>query len=66
MLCQVLFSCISFALQAVAQGLGYCGFGLARLTLAVLGLALPKSKKVSMSNWELAQLSRAQVRQFSV
>lgn len=49
-------------LQAVAQGLGYCGFGLARLTRAVLGLALPKSKKVSMSNWELAQLSRAQVK----
>jgi ribonuclease D len=48
-------------LQAVAQGLGYCGFGLARLTQHVLGLTMPKSKKISMSNWELAHLTRSQV-----
>ncbi|KAF6257883.1 hypothetical protein COO60DRAFT_1639575 [Scenedesmus sp. NREL 46B-D3] len=40
-------------LQKVAQGLGYCGFGLARLTTHVLGLTLPKSKRISMSNWEV-------------
>lgn len=49
-------------LQQVAQGLGYCGFGLARLTKRVLGLNMPKSKKVSMSNWEAAAISRNQVR----
>lgn len=49
-------------LQKVAQGLGYCGFGLARLTTHVLGLTLPKSKRISMSNWEVKCLSMGQVR----
>eukprot|EP00878_Enallax_costatus_P026379 GHUV01028310.1.p1 GENE.GHUV01028310.1~~GHUV01028310.1.p1 ORF type:complete len:214 (+),score=26.47 GHUV01028310.1:185-826(+) len=49
-------------LQLVAQGLGYCGFGLARLTKRVLGLNLPKSKKVTMSNWEASIISRNQVK----
>jgi ribonuclease D len=48
-------------LQAVAQGLGYCGFGLARLTSSVLGLTMPKSKKISMSNWEVTHLTMSQV-----
>eukprot|EP00879_Flechtneria_rotunda_P029156 GHRR01031434.1.p1 GENE.GHRR01031434.1~~GHRR01031434.1.p1 ORF type:complete len:314 (+),score=95.23 GHRR01031434.1:1-942(+) len=48
-------------LQLVAQSLGYCGFGLARMTKHVLGLHLPKSKKISMSNWEALNLSHNQV-----
>lgn len=52
-------------LQQVAQGLGYCGFGLARLTKRVLGLNMPKSKKVSMSNWEAAVMNRNQVKLFN-
>jgi hypothetical protein len=49
-------------LQLVAHGLGWNGYGLARLTNAVLGSPLPKSKRVSMSNWESRTLTRQQVR----
>jgi len=49
-------------LQSVAGGLGWHGYGLARLTKAVLGTPLPKSRKVTMSNWETRTLSRPQVR----
>lgn len=48
-------------LQLVARGLGYNGFGLARLTKRVLGLNMPKSKSITMSNWEAATISRNQV-----
>ncbi|KIZ03748.1 hypothetical protein MNEG_4210 [Monoraphidium neglectum] len=49
-------------LQLVAHGLGWNGYGLARLTNAVLGSPLPKSKRVSMSNWESRTLTRQQVK----
>lgn len=48
-------------LQDIAKGLGWHNYGLARLTKAVLGAPLPKSKKVSMSNWETRTLTRSQV-----
>jgi hypothetical protein len=51
-----------FDLQAVARALGWHGYGLARLTAAVLGTPLPKSRRVTMSNWETRALTRAQVR----
>lgn len=38
-------------LQVVASHLGYGHVGLARLAQAVLGVALPKPKKVTMSDW---------------
>ncbi len=49
-------------LQRVARGLGWHGYGLARLTKAVLGTPLPKSKRVTMSNWENKVLTRPQVK----
>ncbi|GBF96402.1 ribonuclease H [Raphidocelis subcapitata] len=49
-------------LQEVARGLGWHGYGLARLTKAVLGTPLPKSRKVTMSNWECRVLTRAQIK----
>lgn len=48
-------------LQQVGASLGYHGFGLAALTKRVLGFALPKCRKVTMSNWEARQLSARQV-----
>lgn len=45
----------------VGASLGYHGFGLAALTKRVLGFALPKCRKVTMSNWEARQLSARQV-----
>jgi ribonuclease D len=51
-----------FDLQSVARPLGWHGYGLARLTHAVLGAPLPKSRRVTMSNWEARTLTRAQVR----
>jgi hypothetical protein len=32
------------------------------IVLQVLGIAMPKNKKISMSNWECSMLSRAQVK----
>jgi hypothetical protein len=48
-------------IQAVARGLGYSHVGLEKLARSVLGLDVPKSRSVSMSNWETRSLSRAQV-----
>jgi hypothetical protein len=48
-------------IQQIARGMGYTQLGLANLCRAVLGVSLPKSKRVSMSNWETRALSRIQV-----
>ena len=48
-------------IQAVAKGLGYNHVGLGKLARSVLGLDIPKSRSVTMSNWETRSLSRAQV-----
>ncbi len=49
-------------LRQVASGLGYDGLGLQRLTQHVLGVALPKSRSVTMSNWEARTLTLSQVK----
>lgn len=49
-------------LQAVARSLEYCELGLASLAGRVLRLAVPKARKVSMSNWEAPHLTPQQVR----
>jgi len=48
-------------LQQVAEGLGYHGCGLAKLTRHVLGVVMPKSKSVARSDWQRPQLTPAQV-----
>lgn len=49
-------------LQDVASLLGYQGLGLARLSSAVLGCQLPKSKSVSRSNWAAPHLTNFQLK----
>lgn len=49
-------------LRRVASGLGYHGHGLQRLTEHVLGQTLPKSRSVTMSNWESRVLTKSQVK----
>ncbi|GAB4819761.1 hypothetical protein N2152v2_006807 [Parachlorella kessleri] len=48
-------------LQQVSERLGYHGYGLGALTQQVLGFELPKSRKVTMSNWEAWALSPQQI-----
>jgi len=45
----------------VSERLGYHGYGLGALTQQVLGFELPKSRKVTMSNWEAWALSPQQI-----
>ncbi|GIL46137.1 hypothetical protein Vafri_3184 [Volvox africanus] len=53
-------------LQEVAASLGYHGFGLSRLSQQVLGIALPKSKSISRSNWAAPQLTNHQLKYASL
>lgn len=48
-------------LQRVSVALGYHRYGLGSLTGRVLGFTLPKSRKVSMSNWEARRLTQGQI-----
>lgn len=48
-------------LQHVGAALGYHGLGLGALARQVLGVQPPKSRKVTMSNWEARQLSPTQL-----
>ena len=56
-------SCFSnfLDLQHVAKALGYASLGLASLTHRVIGVAMPKSRSVSCSNWQQPRLTPAQV-----
>eukprot|EP00884_Botryococcus_braunii_P006263 jgi/Botrbrau1/15638/Bobra.4_1s0023.1 len=47
--------------REVSQTLGYHGYGLATLAERIFGTPFPKSRKVTMSNWEAPQLSWSQV-----
>lgn len=48
-------------LQRVSVAMGYHRYGLGSLTARVLGFELPKSRRVSMSNWEARRLTQGQV-----
>ncbi|WIA18587.1 hypothetical protein OEZ85_010028 [Tetradesmus obliquus] len=49
-------------LQAVARSWEYCELGLASLAGRVLRVAVPKARKVSMSNWEAPHLTPQQIK----
>ncbi|GIL71518.1 hypothetical protein Vretimale_2624 [Volvox reticuliferus] len=53
-------------LQEVATSMGYHAFGLSRLSQKVLGIALPKSKSISRSNWAAPQLTNHQLKYASL
>lgn len=53
-------------LQEVAQQLGWHRIGLSRIAKLVMGIDMPKNKKVSCSNWAANNLSMQQIKYASL
>ncbi|GAX82096.1 hypothetical protein CEUSTIGMA_g9524.t1 [Chlamydomonas eustigma] len=53
-------------LQEVAVALGYQRVGLGSMAKQVMGIPMPKSKKVSMSNWAAQSLNMSQIKYASL